>query len=383
MLPRTAYVVVIGGGLIGCATARALAHVGLRTVVAERGRVDEEASAAPRRHGGPAGRVRPGQGRRSTPVLRAAVATLCRRHRGRERCRRKSIAATVPCTPRRTGRGATGLARRCDGSVRPGYAERPRGRTRGVARRCCRPTCGSSSTSPDDHRVNNERLATQSASPLDAPACASSSRRPQSGSSRARSRDCRPHDARRIATPLVVDAAGAWAADVGCRAGVRPPPVFPVRGQMLVLRTAPGTLACPLYSRDAHLGAATRRPRAAPAATYERVGSRSASRSKRRAGCRAAARAVAPGLTVRRLKAPTRAQPRDGRSPARRRRRARDHSGSSTRPDLPERVSCLAPLVAVAVAELVRDGRTRLPVAPFDPARFADTAAGADGVARK
>jgi glycine oxidase len=35
----------------------------------------------------------------------------------------------------------------------------------------------------------------------------------------------------------------------------------------------------------------------------------------------------------------------------------------------------LAPLVAEAVADLVRDGRTRLPVAPFDPARFAAGAA--------
>src|SRR5262249_59457043 len=60
-------------------------------------------------------------------------------------------------------------------------------------------------------------------------------------------------DAGTIAAPVVVNAAGAWAAELALPAGVAAPPVFPVRGQMVVLRGAPGALALPLYTRRAYL----------------------------------------------------------------------------------------------------------------------------------
>src|SRR5207249_11133035 len=44
--PVTADVVVIGGGVIGCAVARELAQRGARTIVVERGRVGSEATGA-------------------------------------------------------------------------------------------------------------------------------------------------------------------------------------------------------------------------------------------------------------------------------------------------------------------------------------------------
>src|SRR5262249_34047705 len=107
---------------------------------------------------------------------------------------------------------------------------------------------------PDDHRVNNERLAV---------AVGGAARRAgvvvrARTSARATHARAGPvaaagTDHGRIATRVAVNAAGAWAADVGVPSGVRPPQVFPVRGQMLVLRGFPEGLALPLYSRHAYL----------------------------------------------------------------------------------------------------------------------------------
>jgi len=44
MLPKTADVVIIGGGIIGCATAFYLAKAGVRALLLERGHLAGEAS---------------------------------------------------------------------------------------------------------------------------------------------------------------------------------------------------------------------------------------------------------------------------------------------------------------------------------------------------
>src|SRR5439155_663969 len=102
---------------------------------------------------------------------------------------------------------------------------------------------------PDDHRVNNERLVT---------ALAVAARR--AGAEVMERTPVRAVRARRdkvegvdtgagpIDAPVVVDAAGAWAGALGLPPGVSPPPVFPVRGQILVLRGGLDTIPRPLYS---------------------------------------------------------------------------------------------------------------------------------------
>jgi glycine oxidase len=117
--------------------------------------------------------------------------------------------------------------------------------------------------------------------------------------------------------------------------------------------------------------------------TYERVGFEKRVTVEAASRLLAAARAVAPGLTGATLEGAY-----AGLRPA-----TADHlpvvgaasemSGLVYATGLYRSGILLAPLVAAAVAELVRDGRTGLPVAPFDPARFADTAAGADAVTKK
>src|SRR5262245_40916918 len=107
---------------------------------------------------------------------------------------------------------------------------------------------------PDDHRVNNERLGVAAGwAARRAGATVQARTRALSVlGSRGRVTGVRT-DAGTIAAPVVVNAAGAWAADLALPAGVAAPPVFPVRGQMLVLRGMPGLLPLPLYTRRAYL----------------------------------------------------------------------------------------------------------------------------------
>jgi glycine oxidase len=233
---------------------------------------------------------------------------------------------------------------------------------------------------PDDHRVNNERLAT---------AVAVSARRAgariveDTAALSIVAADGRVTGVRtargRIATALVVDAAGAWAADVGVPRGVRPPPVFPIRGQMLVLRTAPGTLACPLYSRDAYL-VPRLDGRVLLGSTYERVGFEKRVTLEAVSRLLSAARVVAPGLagaTFERAYAGLRPATADHLPVV---GPAGDLAGLLYAAGLYRSGILLAPLVADAVADVATGARTRLPVAPFHPARF--TAAPADAVTR-
>src|SRR5262249_58473055 len=89
---------------------------------------------------------------------------------------------------------------------------------------------------PDDHRVNNERLsiaagiAARRAGVVVRERTRASAIRARSGGVSAVVTD---HGS--IATPVVVNAAGAWAAQIGLPAGARELAVVPDRGQMLLL----------------------------------------------------------------------------------------------------------------------------------------------------
>jgi len=169
---------------------------------------------------------------------------------------------------------------------------------------------------------------------------------------------------------VVVDAAGAWAAALRLPSGVRPPPVFPVRGQMLVLRAADATLRRPLYSARAY--AIPRDDgRVLVGSTLERVGFEKRVTVGAAARLLTAACAMAPPLADASLEGSY-----AGLRPA-----TDDHVpivgpaadlvGLVYAAGLYRSGILLGPLVAEAVADQITRGRTRLPVAPFSPARFA------------
>jgi glycine oxidase len=376
VLPRTADVVVIGGGLVGCAVARVLARAGMRTVVVERGRAGEEASRAA------AGMVAPqaecdGPG----PLLDAGVASRRRYARFVAAIEDES---DVDVEYRRDGIVYAAIARAAVARLdRRARWQRAAGfRVERLSRReaCIRVPVLSRDVRlavhfPDDHRVNNERLATAVAVAASRAGARIVEETAALAVVAARGRVTGVRTARgRVAAALVVDAAGAWAAELELPRGVHPPPVFPVRGQMLVLRAARGALACPLYSRDAYL-VPRLDGRVLLGSTYERVGFEKRVTLAAASRLLAAARAVAPGLDDATLESAY-----AGLRPA-----SADHlpivgpapevEGLLYATGLYRSGILLAPLVADAVGDLVHDGRTRLPVAPFRPARFVRGAA--------
>jgi glycine oxidase len=172
-----------------------------------------------------------------------------------------------------------------------------------------------------------------------------------------------------IAAPVVVNAAGAWAAGLALPAGVPAPPVFPVRGQIIVLRGVPNVLPRPLYSRR---GYAVPRldGRVLAGSTLERAGFEKRVTMGAAAEILAAVRAMAPGLaglTLETAYAGLRPGTPDHRpilGPAPELHGlflATGHYRSGI---------LLAPATARAIADLVLDGRTALPIAGMSPGRF-------------
>jgi glycine oxidase len=220
---------------------------------------------------------------------------------------------------------------------------------------------------PDDHRVNNERLGV---------AVGLAARR--AGvviHERTRALGVEAHGGRVsgvrtdrgvIASPVVVNAAGAWAADLALPAGATAPPVFPVRGQMLVLRGSAGALALPLYTRRAYL-VPRLDGRVLLGSTRERAGFEKRVTMGAAAALLAAAARMAPGLgdlTFEGAYAGLRPGTPDelpflGA--------ARDLGGLFYATGFYRSGILLAPVAATALADLIAEGRTALPLRGLEP----------------
>jgi glycine oxidase len=151
--------------------------------------------------------------------------------------------------------------------------------------------------------------------------------------------------------------------------GVVPPPVFPVRGQMLALH-APGALALPLYSRRVYLVPRVD-GRILVGATREHVGFEKRVTLAGAATLLAAAHALAPGLAD---------APLVGHWAGLRPGTPDDRPVLGAAPGVEglwlatghyRHGILLAPVTAEAIADLVVDGRTALPIDAMAPARFA------------
>ncbi|HEV7730569.1 MAG TPA: glycine oxidase ThiO [Candidatus Binatia bacterium] len=368
---RAADVIVVGGGLVGCAVARELSRRGLRIELVERGELGTEASRAA------AGMVAPqaecdGDG----PVLRLGLAS------------RAMYPAWVAALE---GESELDVEFRTDGILAVALTEadarilRRRARWQraaglrvddlpSTAARRLAPVVARSLRAavhfPDDHRVNNERLVVAAGIAARRAGVTVRERAPVQA---VLARDGRVVGVRTddgvITAPVVVNAAGAWAGAIALPDGVAPPPVVPVRGQMLVLRGAPGVLPLPLYGRDVYL-VPRLDGRILAGSTREHVGFEKRVTLAAAADLLAAAHAVAPGLgglTFEHGYAGLRPGTPD------------DLPLVGPAPELPGLVYAaglfrhgilLAPAVAQAVADLIVDGRTALPLAGMRPGRF-------------
>jgi len=369
-MKRTADVVVVGGGVIGCAIARELGRRGVRTVVVERGEVGAEATRAA------AGMVAPqAESTGPGPLLRLGIASRRRYGAWTEALVAESgvdveyrtdgivyVALTAAdervLVARARWQRAAGLrverladARRLVPSLSPGVR--------------------TALHFPDDHRVNNERLATALAVAARR-AGAELLERTAVVAVRARRGKVEGVDTGSgpIDAPVVVNAAGAWAGTVGLPPGVSPPPVFPVRGQILVLRGGVDTIARPLYSLR---GYAVPRVdgRVLAGSTLEDAGYEKRVTAGAAAGILAAACAMAPavgGMTLETAYAGLRPATPDHRpviGPA------PGITGLFYATGHYRSGILLAPITAEAIADLVVDGRTAVPLAGMSPGRFA------------
>jgi len=367
---RSADVVVIGGGLIGCALARELARRGARTVLVERAELAAEASRAA------AGMVAPqAETERPGPLLPLALAS------------RRLYPDWVASLEAESGLDveyredgilyvALGAADARVLSARAAWQRRLGLRAvrldLGDARRLApvvAPRIRLAIHFPDDHRVNNERLSIAAGI---AARRAGVVVRERTRASAIRARNGRVSavvtDRGAIATPVVVNAAGAWAGQVGLPAGVRELPVFPVRGQMLVLRGPPGALALPLYSRQAYL-VPRLDGRVLLGSTRERAGFDKRVTMGAASALLGAAAAVAPGLaglSVERMYAGLRPGTPDELPIL---GAARDLPGLFCAAGLYRSGILLAPATATALADLILDGTTALPLRGLGPGR--------------
>ena len=369
-MKRTADVVVVGGGVIGCAIARELGRRGARTVVVERGELGAEATRAA------AGMVAPqAESAGPGPLLRLGLAS-----RGRYGVWTEALAAESGIDVEYRTDGIVYVAlTAADARVLAARARWQRAAGLRVERlanaRRLVPSLSSRVRMalhfPDDHRVNNERLSTAlvvaarraGAHLLErTPVAAVRARR---GKVEGVDTGSGPIDA-----PVVVNAAGAWAGAVGLPPGISPPPVFPVRGQILVLRGAVDTIARPLYSRR---GYAVPRAdgRVLAGSTLEDAGYEKRVTAGAAAGILAAACAMAPAvgdMTLETAYAGLRPATPDHRPII---GAAPGVAGLLYATGHYRSGILLAPITAAAIADLVVDGRTAVPLAGMSPARFA------------
>ena len=368
MNPRTAAVVVVGGGLVGCAVARALALRGCSVIVAERGRTGAEASSAA------AGFLSPQADFASDgPLMRLGIASRDLYPRWA-----RAVARESGVDPHLRRRGMLYVAtaavetralvarmrwqRQCGWRTERVSARRARALVPGLG-----PAVRGGVFFPDEASIDNERLAV---------AVALAARRAGAtivegcGVRRVRARAGRVVGVDTVHGTLharsVVLAAGAWAGEIALPRDVVAPPVVPVRGQMVVLRGLP--VARPLHGFAGYL-APRADGRVLVGSTYEHAGF-----DKRTTG-----EAVRTLLAMAEQLVPASAQA------------AVDHVYAGLRPGTRDGLpvlgaapgaaglwyACglyrngilLAPAVAEALAELITGGTTRWSIEAFAPQR--------------
>jgi len=366
----TTDVAVVGGGVIGCAVARELGRRGARVVVVERGQVGGEATRAA------AGMVAPqAECERPGPLLALGLASRARYASWTEAlCEESGIDVEY------RAEGIVYLALTAvDERVLAARARWQRAaglRVERLAARDARALVPAVNRQvravlhfPDDHRVNNERLGIAVALAARRAGVTILEGTAASGVVARRGRVTGIETtAGRIHARAVVNAAGAWAGELALPAGV-PPPVFPVRGQMIVLRGAPGELSRPVYSRRGYL-VPRLDGRILAGSTLERAGFEKRVTVRAAADILVAVRAMVPALASLSV----------------------DGMYAGLRPATPDHLPVLgaartlaglfyaaghyrsgillAPATAEAIADLVLAGRTALPIAGMGPGRF-------------
>jgi glycine oxidase len=362
----------VGGGLVGCAVARALARRGCSVIVAERGRTGAEASSAA------AGFLSPqADFALDGPLVRLGIASRDLYPRWA-----RAVARESGVDPQLRRRGmlyvATSAAeeralvararwqRRCGWRAEHVSARRARTLVSGVG-----PAVRGGVFFPDDASIDNERLAV---------AIALAARR--AGVTilegcrvhRVCARNGRTTGVDTAQGPIdadhVVVAAGAWAGELRLPRGVPVPPVVPVRGQMVVLRGLAGVVERPLHGIDGYL-APRADGRVLVGSTYEHAGFEKRTTSHAVRTLLAMAERLVPAsaqASVEHAYAGLRPGTRDGLPVV----------GATPGMDglwyacgLYRNGILLAPAVAEALGELVTTGTTRWAVEAFTPARRA------------
>jgi len=173
-----------------------------------------------------------------------------------------------------------------------------------------------------------------------------------------------------IASGAVVNAAGSWAGVIELPSGSPAPPVFPVRGQMVAVGAPAARPHHALYATDGYIVPRVEGPIVA-GSTYEQVGYDKRVTAGGVTRVLAAALRLVPGLEGLPLGAtwaglrpvtPDRL-PVLGPAPG---LRGLFHATGHGRNGI-----LLAPITGQLMAELVLEGRTALPIEAFAPARFA------------
>lgn len=240
--------IVVGGGIAGLSAACRLAEAGLRVLVVERRRVGAEASGAAAGMIGPQAESDP-----HSPLL--ALSLRARDH----------LLDLVPRLQEETGidldlspRGALHVAF-TDGDIHALDAREAWQRARGLeverlgadeirdAEPNLSPEVRGGLFLRGDRRLDNARLTRALAARAVSRGAAILAGRPVNGLTVEGGRVTGVRAGREaFAAPLVVNAAGAWAALLG--ADPLPPPVEPVRGQILAFETVPALLRHVVWS---------------------------------------------------------------------------------------------------------------------------------------
>jgi glycine oxidase len=369
---RSVDVVVVGGGLVGCALARALARRRLAVVVLERGRAGCEASAAA------AGFLSPqADFAVDGPLVRLGIASREFYPRWARAVARESgidphwrrhgmLYAAVSVAEERALAARAAWQRRCGWRVERVSPRRARVLVPGLG-----PAVRSAVFFPDDASVDNERLAVAAAL---AARRAGATIREGCAVRRVLARGGRAIGVETAEETLlaatVVNAAGAWAAGIGVPRGGRPPSVVPVRGQMVVLRGLAGLVDRPLHGGRGYF-APRADGRVLVGSTYEHAGFDKRTTAQAVGELLAMAERLVPasaGAAVEGAYAGLRpgtsdALPIVGAAPG--------LAGLWYACGLYRNGVLLAPVVAEAVAELVTTGSTSWAIDAFAPGRRA------------